>query len=388
MNTENVIIECLRQAVLGKGAAPSLFDGFTESDFTAFYKNSKHHDVANVVSAAIGNTDMPEAFGSVAKAFEKEQMSALFRCENIVYEIERISQLFSENGIDHILLKGAVIRDLYPEPWMRTSCDIDVLIREGDIDAAIKHLTEKLGFSYDGNRSYHDVSLYSPGGVHLELHFSIMENIEILDRVLSRVWEFASPTDGCRYELSPEFFFYHIVAHTAYHFIRGGCGVRSVLDLWLIKSKMDFDEEELLELCRESELEEFYRAVTYLSDCWFSGREHSEITAKMAEFILKGGVYGEAEASIAAVQESRGGKAGYARKRIWISYHHLQERYPSLKCKAMIPFYQVRRWLDVVFRGKLKSSVRELKTNSRVDPEKAAAVSGIMLSLGLKNHLQ
>ena len=54
----------------------------------------------------------------------------------------------------------------------------------------------------------------------------------------------------------------------------------------------------------------------------------------------------------------------------------------------MIPFYQVRRWLDVVFRGKLKSSVRELKTNSRVDPEKAASVLGIMLSLGLKNHLQ
>ena len=388
MNTANVIIECLRHAVIGKEIEEALFDSFTEADFVDLFKQAKRHDVANVVAATLSEIKLPETFKNVAKAFEKEQMTAVFRCENIVYEIERISDLFSRVGIDHILLKGAVIRDLYPEPWMRTSCDIDVLIREESINDAIKALAEKLDYSYDGRRGYHDVPLYSPGGVHLELHFSIMENVSILDRVLSRVWDYAGLVEGCRYELSPEFFMYHVIAHTAYHFIRGGCGIRSILDLCLIKNNLEFDKDRFISLCRESEIEEFYYAATALADCWFSDGKHSEITEGIERFILDGGTYGDTETGIAALQESRGGKLGYAKSRIWISYHHLQQRYPSLKSRVFIPVYQVRRWIEVVLRGKLKRSARELKLNKDLDSKKVSSVMKIMHSVGLDNHLQ
>ena len=108
----------------------------------------------------------------------------------------------------------------------------------------------------------------------------------------------------------------------------------------------------------------------------------------MEKFILDGGTYGDSEAGIAALQSSRGGKIGYARSRIWISYHHLQQKYPSLKSRAMVPFYQVRRWIDVVRRGKLAKSAKELKKNSNIDSDMASAIASLMHSVGLKNHLQ
>jgi hypothetical protein len=338
------------------------------------------------VAAALESVEMPSEYNCVRSYFEKEQYTALFRCENIVYETKRITEALSNAGIDHILLKGAIIRDLYPEPWMRTSCDIDVLIREECLDEAIRALTESLGYSYDGNRNYHDVSLYSSSGVHLELHFSIKENIEKLDSLLTRVWEYSSPVENSNcYKQSNEFFQYHIIAHAAYHFISGGCGIRPILDLWLIKNKTKFDEEILYRFCEEAGVSEFYSAVSALADAWFSGQNHTEITEKMQEYILTGGVYGTQRSRIAAKHEVKG---GYVWSRIWISYDHLKSRYPSLKCKLFIPFYQVRRWFEFLLKGKLKKGVKEIKIDREIDSETVSEISELMHNIGLDKYIK
>lgn len=119
---------------------------------------------------------------------------------------------------------------------MRTSCDIDILIYEEDLEVAINSLETK-GYRC-GERNYHDVSLYSPSKIHLELHFNIQENMDNLDAVLKDAWEYAVPTNTSQYAFSKEFFAFHIFAHMAYHFVSGGCGIRSLLDIWVLKHKM------------------------------------------------------------------------------------------------------------------------------------------------------
>ena len=71
---------------------------------------------------------------------------------------------------------------------MRTSCDIDILVREQDIDTAAQAIGEKLGYRYE-SKNYHDISLKSESGVHLELHFSLKENEENIDGLLSDCWQ-------------------------------------------------------------------------------------------------------------------------------------------------------------------------------------------------------
>ena len=64
--------------------------------------------------------------------------------------------------------KGAVFCKYYPEEWMRTSCDIDVLVRRDGLDGAVAWLTKRYGY-VEKERATHDVSLYSMTGIHVEL---------------------------------------------------------------------------------------------------------------------------------------------------------------------------------------------------------------------------
>ena len=77
---------------------------------------------------------------------------------------ETMQAILEEACIDHIPMKGAVIRALYPQMWMRTSCDVDILIHEEDLDRATKAFVAH-GYQMR-KRNYHDVSLFSQDGVH------------------------------------------------------------------------------------------------------------------------------------------------------------------------------------------------------------------------------
>ena len=124
---------------------------------------------------------------------------------------QKIIKLLEENKVDYLPLKGSIIQAYYPEPWMRTSCDIDILVKEEDLARAVDTLKEKLAYTSDDRRNYHDISLYSPNGVHLELHFSIQENMESIDDLLSRVWDYAVLVEGreYQYQQTNEYFLFH-----------------------------------------------------------------------------------------------------------------------------------------------------------------------------------
>ena len=48
-------------------------------------------------------------------------MIAIYRYEKINYELNRLRSALNEAQIPFIPLKGSVLRQYYPEPWMRTS---------------------------------------------------------------------------------------------------------------------------------------------------------------------------------------------------------------------------------------------------------------------------
>ena len=141
------------------------------------YLLAKKHDLAHIIGNALEKLGVVDEITEGKKRFVLERNLAVFRTETLMAELEVLCAELSKNKIDHIPLKGSVIRKLYPEPWMRTSCDIDVLVHENDIERAENLLCEKLGYTSKGERDYHDISMYSDTGVHLELHFNIKENI-------------------------------------------------------------------------------------------------------------------------------------------------------------------------------------------------------------------
>ena len=58
---------------------------------------------------------------------------------------KELKEALEKAEIPFLPLKGSVIRKYYPEPWMRTSCDIDLLIHKEEADNVVNLFTEKFG---------------------------------------------------------------------------------------------------------------------------------------------------------------------------------------------------------------------------------------------------
>ena len=225
----NTLFALLRCAVFGENLSEHDKNEAVEKS-QLLYAMARHHDLAHLLDYAYKTNGISANNEETAFKFIKQQAMAVLRYENINLALGNISSLFEEEHIPFIPLKGAVIREMYPEPWMRTSCDIDVLVQEKDLDRAEKAIVEKLGFVSKGERNYHDISLYLDD-VHLELHFNIKENMENIDPLLSKVWEYAAPKKEGSYEyaLTNEFFLFQHVAHMSYHVIHGGMGIKGFM---------------------------------------------------------------------------------------------------------------------------------------------------------------
>ena len=383
MNVRDLLIALVGCAVKDEASDTCRFEkSLHREKAAALFKVSKKHDVAHLVAHALAEIGI-ELDGEVWNLFQKEKEQAQLRYEMIRGDISEICACFDGAGIDYIPLKGAVVREHYPEPWMRTSCDIDILVREDDLDTAIDSLVEKCGYKTDRKKTYHDVSLYSPFGMHLELHYNIKVNEPKYDKLLTRVWEFSKKGDGNCYLQLREFLMLHLISHGAYHFSHGGCGVKTVLDLWLLNKQVDFDKTVLMELLTQTELVKFYQALSTLGEYWFGGEVRADQTVlEMEKYILLGGVYGTAQQSAVTGQIKKGGKFKYFWSRIFMPYESLVILYPIIKKhKILTPFCQIARWFGALFKRKRIS--REVKRVAGTEREQIEKTKKLLNDLGL-----
>ena len=340
--------------ICGNAVCADEIKALSDDELKALYKLSKSHDLAHLVGNALiknnlldeenpngdENHDGDKTQGGgenhsgvirseVKQKFEKQILTAIYRYENINSELETLKTAFEEEKIPFIPLKGSVIRQYYPEPWLRTSCDIDILVHEEDIERAIAVLTDKNGYTLE-KKAYHDYSLFSPAGVHLELHFNIKENRDKIDKLLIKAWDYAfkRAENSFEYHFTNEFFLYHQLAHASYHFVGGGCGIRPFIDVFLLEKHLKSDKNKLDELLTDGGIKTFSDNFYRLSMVWFGGETHNEITEKMETFLLSGGVYGNTENKTASEQSRNKGKVGNILQRIWMPYKNLITIYP------------------------------------------------------------
>lgn len=354
----------------------------TDEELAKLYKLSKSHDLAHLVGDALIKNDLIED-GEVKAKFQKQIMLAVYRYEKINYELGRLRKVLNEAEIPFIPLKGSVLRRYYPEPWMRTSCDIDVLVHEEAVDQAAQSIVEKLGYTYE-KKQYHDISLMSDGGVHLELHHSIKENKANIDALLSECWDYAAPSDDYECCFTNEFFFFHQIAHMSYHFLHGGCGVRPILDLYLLQRKMPFDSTVLDEMLEKSGIKKFFDAAKAISEVWFGDGEHTDVTRRMEDYLLRGGVYGSTANSMAVGQQKEKGRLGYIINRIWLPYELLCITYPRLKGRKYLQlFYEIKRWLRIFNPEARTHKKRDLDAIKKLSAKHKSDVNCMLNELGL-----
>lgn len=361
-------------------------DAPDEQILQSLYRLGRRHDLGHLIGYALEKNGLLPAQGTFADAFRREHMTAVYRCTRMQYEYQTIAQALEAAGVAFLPLKGAVLRQLYSEIWMRTSCDIDVLVHKEDLARAEEALTG-VGFSSKGEGT-HDISLFSASGVHLELHYTLNDPTGRHYASLENVWSSAVLVDGtsCFYRMSDEIFYLYHVAHMAKHFLGGGCGIRPYLDLWILNHGEEYDQERRNALLEREGLLRFAVVSERLSEVWFSKAEHDALTLQMQEYLLTGGVYGSLDNRVKVSQKKAGGRGRYLMSRIFMPYERLKYMYPILqKHRWLMPVMQVRRWLARVFGGKMKRAIREVRANQALSHEEATKTERFIADIGLSS---
>ncbi len=382
--TIQILFALLRSAICGEKLSEEMRCAYSAEMLPSLLKLASIHDVAHLAAFALKENGLltPNELG-----VEKYIFKAVYRHEQIKFEYQSLCAALEAAEIPFLPLKGSVLRSYYAEPWMRTSCDIDVLVRVEDLERAILCLKEKLKYE-EKERATHDVSLFSSGGVHVELHFDLVEEGRANNaiNVLRSVWENTTPREGYAYflEMSDAFFYFYHIAHMAKHFETGGCGIRPFIDLWILDHMEKADPGARDALLEQSGLLIFARTCRSLSAVWMGNQPASDLDLQMQNFLLHGGAYGSADNRVALQQKKKGGRFGYLWSRIFIPYEKLKRYYPVLeKHRWLTPLMQIRRWFMLFSPDIAKMAKRELKSNKGLNKSKADEMQIFLDNIGL-----
>ena len=387
MNKEELLLALVRGVVCGQEISDTTVQACTPEMLEDVCALAGKHDLVHLVGQALSKKPAPPS--EALEKSKKSAMQAFMRYVQRNHEYVQVCTILEEAKIPYIPLKGTVLRDYYPEPWMRTSCDTDILVKEENLDAATALLVEKMGYRA-GTKSDHDISLYGVG-THLELHYdTIQERYDVngCREVLAQIWNHAVPKKegSCHLWLSDEMFYFYHMAHMAKHIAVGGCGVRTFLDIWIMNHKMPHDRQKRLDLLKNGGLLQFALAAEKLSECWFSNAEPDELDVAFSDYILRASLYGDKANRAALGQAKNGGKLKYLlTQRVFMPYEYLKDEYPVLKeRKYLTPWYQMVRWGRMLRRkGGLGNTVKELKANAVSGKNDGDAAADLLKHLGL-----
>lgn len=404
MEIKDLLFASISSEIWGDAAAKAIITALDFESTASVLHLAQKHDLGHIVASALMHSGILEGEkipSGVEEPCEEEaqmrekkrmvlrqtcerlQMAAILRYERLCFALKEIADVLSEARIAFLPLKGTVLRQYYPEPWMRTSADIDILVRAEDLDDAVLAL-EKKGYMQKETEPP-VVCFLSEAGVHLELHYAFFAEEgrkKSTSPVLSSVWETAVLKEGSSFwhEMPDEMFYFYHVAHMAKHFEHGGCGIRPFMDLFLLENAESADVSRRDALLSQGGLLKFAEAARRLCNAWFGGIAYDELTQQMESYVLQGGVYGS-EGNLLQMRRRHVGRLGYALSRIFPSRRALANTYPILHKHAwLLPVMQVRRWFRLVFRGHLRRGVRELRHNQKISSSKTQS---FLDSLGL-----
>lgn len=382
--TIQILFALLRSAICGTKLTEEERNNYSPDLLQDLLKISSKHDVVHLLVFGLKQNEL------IAKEnsdIEKCILKAVYRYERLRYEYENLCSALEEAQIPFLPLKGSVIRKYYPEAWMRTSCDIDVLVHREDLENAISYLVSNQNY-VEKERATHDVSLFTQTGIHVEIHFDLVEEGRAKNAidVLHSVWNNVTLHENSEYwyEMTDAYFYFYHVAHMAKHFENGGCGIRPFIDLWILDHMKDVDISARDELLSQGGLLKFIHVSRILSEVWFGNKEPDELSLQMQEFLIYGGVYGSTDNRVALQQKKKGGRMGYVLSRMFIPYAKLKRYYPILeKHRWLMPLMQVRRWFMLLKPDVANMAKREMAINGNLAKTKSNEMNTFLDHIGL-----
>lgn len=362
---------------------------------------SKFHNVDNLIFEAISLLpDEQKPPQEDLSRLEQNSITNVIQDANQISEAEELIAEFEAQHIPAIMLKGWVMKDLYPRTDLRSRADSDIFIRAAD-EKQVHQLIINRGYktvSFGGKKD----NVYSQEPfLTLEMHKNLFEYEDDWNDVVNNksgrqyIWKRIEKLDGCRCvsRMDKEFYYVYMVAHLAKHLKDdGGIGIRAFMDLWIYRKeyadKLNMDvvhaDFEALNLTT------FAKKAYTLACSWFGGDEilyPDETYAKFADYIMDCGAYGNSDHFVMNNEVMRDikkpGTIGYVLKRAFPSKSSMERRYPVLKKHpAMLPVCWAKRlWYSGTKR---RNAIKgEIESAKRIDYDKVNSIHEMYQEWGL-----
>lgn len=215
---------------------------FDKMDLAMVYKMAKFHSMQSIVYICLANCRKEYGEDCVPSAvfakFNADYQATLKKIVMFDVEREALCSFIGERGW-YLCLKGVVLQNYYPTLGMRQMADNDILV-DARICPDIRDFLVKRGFKVESfGKGCHDTYLRLP--LNFEIHrklfseaaktrhgFDYYKNVK--DRLLpgQRRGELIFSDDD---------FYVYFMFHAYKHFVTAGCGVRTLMDIFVYRTK-------------------------------------------------------------------------------------------------------------------------------------------------------
>ena len=280
-------------------------------------------------------------------------------------ERARVLSALEQAGIWYMPLKGAVLKDCYPQLGMRQMSDNDILF-DADRTEKVTELMKELGFTPASVEKSHHEKFIKPPVSNFEMHTELFDRAEDpqLSRYYRNVKERLCKDSDNRfgYHFTHEDFYIYLIAHEYKHSRRSGTGLRSLLDIYVFLQKVggELDWPYIGIELQKCGMVDFEQQNRMLAQKIFSAPD-AELTAEEEEllsFFLTSGAFGTREQRVRRGVEQKG-KLRYILGRIFLPMEKVKAFFPFFhRHKILLPFLPLYRLLR---RGnKAKTEIKTL----------------------------
>lgn len=281
-------------ALLGRGTAPAT-DGLGPGDWASLEEAACQHRVAPLLWHRLRERGAAErAPAAVQRRLAELHVLGVLRAEARRRQLAEALAALRSSAIPVVPLKGAFLAEhAYAEAALRPMGDLDLLVPDGALDAAVDALVavgylppdEESRAAYRSHR--HPPPLTHPGGLAIELHTTLEPCIAPLRLPLPELWARARPVSAAgepALALAPEDLLLYLATHMARSHLLGASLISVCdIDVWMDRFAATADWDAVVRRASEGEVRRFVYAALGLAEVALGTRVPREVARALRD---------------------------------------------------------------------------------------------------------
>ena len=336
------------------------------------YAYQAGQDVTNIAYVALERLD--SSFN--LKEYQADYKLNILREARFELAGQEVYNAFEEAEISFLPLKGAILKNLYPKPSLRSFTDIDIYVGD-EFDKAEKVLIN-LGYKKRVDTYHNDVSYVKKPSLHIELHKDLFPDDYTFEGYFKNPYIHTKIKEEYKYYhlYYDNDFFIHVLCHLYKHFTFSGCGLRQYLDIYVMLKQLQLDMDYIHCELKSFGMDEFFDTTLKLIGFFFDGEKPDDCLIEIAEYVFNSVTFGDQDIRMALdytkengdKPETIWGQVRFFVERWQLKFPKMKLQYPILnKLPFLLPFCYIHKAFRAIFfrRSVVKEQIEDInKLNS------------------------